>query len=132
MNWEKGTALKSLVKAPFTKEQLKEYAHASGDMNTIHLDDNFAKEAGFPSVIVHGMLSMAYLADGLRFNFPEKTYNVTRLKGRFRKVTFPGDTLTIEGEIKTVHPDGKLTVSLWANNQNGELTIDGDADVISI
>jgi acyl dehydratase len=129
MNWVPGQALEPLTKPPVTVEQLKEYAKAADDPNPIHLDEAFAKEAGFPSVIVHGMISMAFMADHLIFNFPEKTYAVVRMKARFRKVTFPGDVLRCEGKVKKISPSGVITVLLSAKNQRGETTTDGEAEV---
>lgn len=126
MKWKPKDRLQPLKQEPISRQQLVKYAHASGDMNPIHLDEGFAKQAGFPSVIVHGMLSMAYLADYLRMNFPEGDFELNRLKSRFRKVTFPGDVLTCEGEIKRID-ENVLVVSLWACNQAGEVTIDGEA-----
>ena len=120
--------LKSLQRGPISKEDLKAYAQASSDHNPIHLDDTFAKEAGFPSVIVHGMLSMAFLADLLLMNYPENKYALKRFQTRFRRVTFPGDILTCEGEAKA-QPDGSFQVSVWIVNQKGEKTSDGEAIV---
>ncbi|CAN5484353.1 MaoC family dehydratase [soil metagenome] len=38
------------------------YAGASGDFNTIHWNETFAKSVGLPNVIAHGMLTMAIAA----------------------------------------------------------------------
>lgn len=35
------------------------YAHASGDQNPIHQDEEFAKSVGLENVIAHGMFTMA-------------------------------------------------------------------------
>ncbi len=129
MSWQAGQALKTLTKPPFTAQQLKDYAAASYDHNPIHLEEGFAQEAGFPSVIVHGMLSMAFLGDHLQFNFPPGQYRVAKLKARFRKVTVPGDILSCEGKIKRVDPDGCILVTLLTRNQRGEVTTDGEAEV---
>lgn len=44
------------VARTITRETVTRYAHASGDLNPIHLDDVAAKEAGFADgVICHGM-----------------------------------------------------------------------------
>ncbi len=129
MSWISGQPLRILTKPPITREQLRDYAAASGDNNPIHLDETFAQEAGFPSVIVHGMLSMAFLGDHLRFNFPPETFQVKRLRTRFKKVTFPGDVLSCEGRIRRVEPDGTLLVSLHTRNQRGEITTEGEAEV---
>ena len=129
MKWEVGVALKEMTKPPITREQLRDYAEASGDTNPIHLDDAFAQQAGFPSVIVHGMITMAYLADIIGLNFPEEHFTLHRFKIRFKKVTFPGDVLRCGGEVKALDEKGNLTVSLYAENQAGEITSEGEAEV---
>ncbi len=132
MKWHVGQALAILAKPAITREQLKAYAEASGDGNPIHLKDEFAQQAGFPSVIVHGMLSMAFLGDHLQFNFPAAEYRVLKLRSRFRKVTFPGDTLSCEGRIKRIDADGRLFVVLQTRNQRGEITTEGEAEVTAL
>lgn len=125
-----GQPLRPLEKPAFTVEQLREYAAASGDSNPIHLDPAVAEEAGFDSVIVHGMLSAAYLADHIAYNFPKAEYTLTRFRIRFRKVTFPGDTLVCEGEVRKIAPEGTLVVSNWTRNQKGEITTEGEAHLM--
>ena len=44
---------------PISRADLVRYAGASGDYNTIHWNERFAKEVGLPNVIAHGMLTMA-------------------------------------------------------------------------
>jgi acyl dehydratase len=129
--WETGQLLKPLTKPAITREQLKAYASASGDPNPIHLDETFAKEAGFPSVIAHGMLSMAFLGDHIRFNFPETHYQVQRFKVKFKKVTFPGDVLSCEGSVRKVGPD-EITVIVRTKNQKGEVTTEGEATLLPL
>jgi len=129
VNLNVNDTLKSFTRGPVTREHLKAYADASLDFNPIHLDEQFAKEAGFPSVIVHGMLSMAFLGDLILYNFPESKYQLKRFRTRFRKVTFPGDVLTCEGKIKSITPEGVITVTILAKNQKNEVTSDGDAEI---
>ena len=127
--WPVGTALKPLEKPELTREQLRAYAAVSGDVNPIHLDETFAKEAGFPSVIVHGMISMAFMGDHIRFNFPEADFQLIRMRTRFRKVTFPGDLLTCEGEVKKLNENKSITIALRIKNQKNETTTDGEAEL---
>lgn len=124
-------SFKSLTKPAITRDQLKAYAQASGDVNPIHLDETFAKEAGFPSVIAHGMLSMAFLGDAICLNFSPRTHRLTRFRCRFRKVIFPGDSLTCKGTVDSEEPSGLIKLNLQIENQNGELTADGDAELVS-
>lgn len=132
MNWVEGQNLKEHQRGPITRENLKEYAQASGDMNPIHLDESFAKQAGYPSVIAHGMLSMAFLADALRANFPPDSYREKSLSCRFKKVTFPGDELAIKGKVKKIDQAGEIIISLWIENQKGEVTTQAEAQVHSL
>lgn len=131
MNWKEKEKLNPIEKDAITEGQLQKYAEASGDFNPIHLKPEFAKEAGYPNVIAHGMLSMAFIADGLVFNFPENQYRVEELSSRFKKVTLPGDKLTVKGEIKKVDlQKGSLLVSLWTENQRGEITTQAEATLV--
>lgn len=124
-----GEALPPLVKPAITVLQLQAYAEASLDNNPIHLDPQFAQEAGFPSVIAHGMISMAFLADYILSQFPESQYSIRRMKTRFRKVTFPGDQLTCEGRVKERTEGGALIVAVHTRNPAGDITADGEAEI---
>ncbi|MFI8364854.1 MaoC/PaaZ C-terminal domain-containing protein [Streptomyces sp. NPDC085612] len=42
-----------------TTDWISSYAHASGDLNPIHLDEDAARAAGFDTVIAHGMSVVA-------------------------------------------------------------------------
>src|ERR1700749_1688324 len=77
-----GAPLPSLEKPPITTTQLVQYAGASGDFNRIHYDEPFAKEGGFPSVIAHGMLSMAFF--GQLLTTWAAGASVVRLHARFK------------------------------------------------
>lgn len=80
---------------PITREQIRDYCEASGDFNRIHTDDAFAKEAGLPSVIAHGMLSMGLAARALH----EWNIDIESLKtfdAKFKDKVLPGDLLIAE------------------------------------
>lgn len=46
------------------EDQTQRYAEASGDHNPIHLDENTARMAGLPGLILHGMCTMAMATKG--------------------------------------------------------------------
>ena len=54
-----GDTLPPLALPPLTRHTLALYCGASGDHNPIHVDIDFARSAGLPDVIAHGMLSAA-------------------------------------------------------------------------
>ncbi|WP_413726808.1 MaoC/PaaZ C-terminal domain-containing protein [Sodalis sp. RH16] len=57
-----------------TETHVVGFAGLSGDLFDVHMDDQFAREQGFPGRIAHGLLGLS-LADGL------KTRCAVRLRG---------------------------------------------------
>jgi len=119
-----GMTLGPLEKPAITTRQLVEYAGASGDFNRIHYDEPFAKAGGFPSVIAHGMLSMAFFGQLLTDRFGVAA--VERLSTRFKAVTFPGDVITVSGEVTEVAKTHTV-IKLIAKNAAGVVTLEGSA-----
>ncbi|MCW6010685.1 MaoC family dehydratase N-terminal domain-containing protein [Micromonospora sp. CPCC 205371] len=72
------------------------YANASGDHNPIHLDDEVARAAGLPGVIVHGLASLAIAARVVlaAAGSSSGASALARLSCRFTHPIAPGDTLT--------------------------------------
>ncbi|MDP2344527.1 MAG: MaoC/PaaZ C-terminal domain-containing protein [Deltaproteobacteria bacterium] len=100
-------------------DQSKRYAEASGDHNPIHLDEDVAKMAGLPSIILHGLCTMAFVHDALVRKFGPDPLCVKRLAVRFNKPVVMGDTLTID-----VRGAGK-SLSLQVRNQAGVVVLKG-------
>lgn len=77
------------------RDQTFRYAEASGDRNPIHVDENVAKMAGLPGIIVHGLCTMAFtsrvMIDGPCGGDPLR---LKRLRVQFSRPVFPGQTIT--------------------------------------
>jgi acyl dehydratase len=123
-----GQELPPLVKGPITKDDLKAYAAASGDPNPIHTDEEFARNAGYPGVFAHGMLSMGYLGQFLvQAGGPG---SIRKFRTRFAKLTWPGDRLTCRGTVTAVRDEGGTRLvdcDIWTENQDGERKLVGSA-----
>jgi acyl dehydratase len=123
-----GQELPPLVKGPITKEDLKAYAAASGDPNPMHTDDEFARNAGYPGVFAHGMLSMGYLGELLVR--AAGVGAVRRFRARFAKLTWPGEVITCRGKVTGVRDEGRehlVECDIWTENQAGERKLVGSA-----
>lgn len=104
-------------------DQTFRYAEASGDRNPIHVDENVAKMAGLPGIILHGLCTMAFtskvMIDNLCDGDPKR---LKRLAVRFSRPVFPGDTITT-----TVWPDDvredRRTFVYETCNANGHAVI---------
>jgi acyl dehydratase len=80
---------------PVAEDQTRRYADASGDDNAFHLDDEVAKAAGLPGIIVHGLCLMAFAGRAvLESRGVESPAAVRRLAVRFSRPMQPGDELT--------------------------------------
>lgn len=77
------------------RDQSLRYADASGDHNPLHKDPEFAKAAGLPDVILHGLCTMA-IASRAVIQGPcnGNLQELSRLSVRFAKPVFPGQVLT--------------------------------------
>jgi acyl dehydratase len=102
------------------------YAGASGDFNPIHYDDTYARAAGNESVFGQGMLTAGYAATMAADWFGVE--NVTRLGVRFRARLWPGDTVTVTGEVTEVTADGRVTAELAVRNQDDEPLVTGEVE----
>lgn len=101
-------------------EQIQRYAEASGDHNPIHLDETFARAAGLPGVIGHGMLTMAF-ANQLVTDWLGDRSALKRLQGRFAGVVLPGDELTASGSVVSKdEATRRVVINLTVSNQRGE------------
>lgn len=76
-----------------TRVQIARYAGAVGDFNPMHLDDDFARAAGLPSVIAHGPLTLTLVIDALVAQLGAA--QLRSFEARLRAPVFPGDTLEI-------------------------------------
>jgi acyl dehydratase len=114
-----GQTLPSLTKH-VTVEQIRQYAQASGDRNPIHLDESFARSAGLPGVIAHGMLTMAF-ANQMVTDWLGDRSLLKRLQGRFAGMVQPGDDVTVSGTVASkVDATRRVVINLVVSNQRGE------------
>src|SRR5436853_1867726 len=82
---------------PLTITDFVRYQGASGDMNPIHHDAEFAQRAGYPGPFAVGMLQAGMLATYGTDRFgPE---NMRRFKVQFREQAWPGDVITYRGTV---------------------------------
>ena len=123
--------LPAITFAPITRQTLALYAGASGDHNPMHIDSDFAKQAGMEDVFAHGMLSMAYLGRALTSWVPQLA--IRQFSTRFVAITHLRDQLTCRGTaVEEFEQAGEQYVRLLlsATDQNGEIKLQGEATVL--
>ncbi|WP_375780434.1 MaoC family dehydratase [Bradyrhizobium sp. ma5] len=113
---------------PITRHCLALYCGASGDHNPIHVDIDFAKQAGFPDVFAHGMLVMGYLGQALTDAVAPS--RIRSFSTRFAAITQLGAQLTCEGTVTELIEQGgekRAKLALTTKDQNGEIKLAGEA-----
>jgi acyl dehydratase len=91
----------------------------SGDRNPLHSDPEFAKRAGFPRPILHGLCTYGFTGRALLHTLcGSDPARFKAMEGRFSKPVFPGETLTI-----ALWVDGH-TCLFQTKNERGEVVID--------
>ena len=104
------------------------YAGASGDFNPIHIDGEFAKEAGLPGIILQGLCTMAFVYRAvLRDENPEK---IKKLKVRFRGIVRPLDQLSVKGKVVNIE-NNSTVIDLSVKNQRNEDVITNAQAIMS-
>ncbi|MBI4693979.1 MAG: MaoC family dehydratase [Gammaproteobacteria bacterium] len=125
---EVGAAIPSLTQRPITRQTLAVYCGASGDHNPVHVDIDFARAAGLPDVIAHGMLVMAYMGRTLTQWVSQE--RMRAFSTRFMAMTHIGDAITCTGAVlEKLERDGEklVRVSISAADQRGEVKTAGEA-----
>ena len=125
-----GDSIPDLVIEPITRSTLALYAGASGDHNPMHIDIDFAKQAGMDDVFAHGMLIMAYLGRSIT-NIISPS-NLKSFSVRFSSITNVGDVITCTGKVmKIVNDETKSTIVIGLNaiDKSGDIKINGTATI---
>lgn len=134
---EPGMDLDEIVFGPITRSDIVRYAGASGDFNPIHIDEDYARSTGAPTVFAMGMLPAGYLAHAVAewFGGPHR---LRRFKVRFTSRVWPGDEIVCTGTVTAIE-NGLVKATFearrrgdgpeGANLKHEETAIIGDADI---
>ncbi|UCB43757.1 MAG: MaoC family dehydratase [Dehalococcoidales bacterium] len=109
-----------------TQEHVNLYAEASKDFNPIHIDPEFARQAGLDGTIAHGMLILAYVSEFMTSSFGQSWLTGGNLIARFKTPARPGDTITVSGKVTGLQRgNGTLLVDcdILCQNQRDEPVI---------
>ncbi|HIF17449.1 MAG TPA: transcriptional regulator [Cycloclasticus sp.] len=96
-----GDNLPELIQA-VDQNMIDAYADASGDINPLHIDPEFAKTTFFGRTIAHGLLTLAFVSRVLsQWNWNGWAYG-GELNVAFLGPVYPGDTVRVSGEIESI------------------------------
>ena len=101
---EVGDPVAPLTKPPVTRVQIAKFAGASLDFSPLHIDDDFAKAAGYGGVFAHGAISLGFAIEAItRWLENGRVFSATAM---FQKLVWPGDILTAKGVVVDKYESG--------------------------
>ena len=116
-----------------TQDRVTAYAHASGDHNPIHLDEDFAASTRFGRRIAHGMLSLAFVWEMMSLNYPSTWHRGGTVKTRFTSPVVPSEEVAVSGTVKrlrTIGGNQMVECEVAVTRPNGEKALTGSATVL--
>jgi 3-hydroxybutyryl-CoA dehydratase len=115
-----------------TDAMIHAFAEASGDTNSIHLDEAYAASTPFGRRIAHGMLTASLISGILGNDLPGVGSIYLGQTVKFKAPVFIGDTVTATVELTHYREDKRIaTFRTTVTNQDGVLVLEGEAVVIA-
>ncbi|MFK7762571.1 MAG: MaoC family dehydratase [Roseobacter sp.] len=115
-----------------TETHIVNFAGISGDFFDVHMDDDFARELGFPARIAHGLLGLC-LIDGLKNRADAQLQAVASLgwkEWNFKASIVAGDSICARIIVASMRPTSKknrgiVELMFEVTNQNSEIVQSG-------
>ena len=122
---------KATISKIYTKEDIENFAKLSGDMNPIHIDNDYSKKTIFKKPIAHGILVASLISNVIGNKLPGEGSIYLNQVLKFIKPVFVDDRITATVVI-TELDNNKNLINLNTNckNQDGNIVITGDAIVL--
>ena len=115
-----------------TEEDILLFANVSGDINPVHLDEDFAKSTHFGGRIAHGIWSASLISAAIATELPGPGSIYLGQNLQFKRPVFINDRLSVELEIKEkIDKRQRVIINCKVSNQNNQVVLTGEADVIA-
>ena len=112
-----------------TDADIKAFAGISGDINPVHMDQEYASESQFGNRIAHGLMSASYFSAlfGTKLPGPGCVYVEQNLK--FLRPVFIGDTVTASVYVTEVDKNKRRVFFKTVCEVSGKKVIMGKAEI---
>ena len=123
---ELAVGMKESFTKTITQEMLEKFYELSGDENPLHVDAAYARTKGFQDRVVYGMLTASLISTLGGCYLPGKYCLIQGVETKFLRPVFPGDEITVTGEVIDVRPELKyLEIRVTMRNQKDEKVVKG-------
>lgn len=112
------------------ESDIESYAKLSGDVNPVHLNEEYAKTTRFKSRIAHGMLSAGFFSALFANELPGPGAIYIRQNLEFKYPVYLGDKVDAHIEVKEINDKTNRVVFLTQCKVGERLVIDGEAEIL--
>lgn len=122
---------KASLRKMFTESDVCTFAQISGDINPLHLDQEYASTTVFKERIVHGMLTAGLISAVIGTQLPGVGTIYLWQNLRFTAPVKLGDTIEADVEVVAkLEEKNQARLRTICRNQRREIVIDGEALVM--
>ncbi|HYS54130.1 MAG TPA: MaoC family dehydratase [Thermoanaerobaculia bacterium] len=110
----------------FTEDDLRRFIEITGDVNPLHVDEQFARATQFGGRVLQGMLTASILSTMVGMLLPGTgaIYRSQTLK--FLRPVRIGETVTAHFVVRSIdRAKHRLEIESWIENAKGERVIEG-------
>jgi len=113
-----------------TEHKVESFALITGDVNPIHLDQEYAKNTVFKERISHGMLVASCISNVIANDLPGPGSIYLSQNLNFKKPVFLGDMVNVVVEITKIKEEKKIMfLKTQCLDDEEDIVIDGEAVV---
>lgn len=113
-----------------TEDLIRLFGEASGDLNPVHFDAEYAAQTRFKRPIAHGLLTAAFITRVMGMQLPGPGSIYVGQTFSFKKPVYPGDTVVSSVTVSGLDEKrGFATIAVKAE-VDGETVLDGVATVM--
>lgn len=124
MAYQEGGVIFDVTVPGSDRARLADFSEGTEDPNPIHVDEDFAKATGFPTVLQQGPMTTAHFARLLAAEVGQD--RLRWLDVTFTAPVFPGEELRLKAVVTGVD-DGVVTCALTAEKGDGTSTAKAEA-----
>ncbi|HEX4370698.1 MAG TPA: MaoC family dehydratase [Rhizomicrobium sp.] len=118
------------VENTVTEEDVQAFGKATGDMNPVHFDEEYAKTTLFRGRVAHGVLSIGFISAVLGMKLPGEGTIFVSAKVEFKAPVRIGDTVVTTGTVKEIGERRRVVMDCLCS-VNGNPVVIGEALVLA-
>src|ERR1700736_6037785 len=113
----------------FTEDDMRRFIEITGDVNPIHVDEEFAARTQFGRRVLQGMLTASIFSTMVGMLLPGTGAIYRSQTLRFLLPVYLGETVTAHFVVRAIdRAKHRLTIDSWIENAAGERVIEGTCE----